>query len=346
MELSWRRIVVHTRYPFRIARPGSSVSDDGTRVERIIVRVEDGGWAGFGEAAPTPYYRQSLDSVEETLKSARGLLGDDLNDIDAQVDRLLEAYPDQRATIAAIDEALHDRLGKARGMPVWRMLGLDNARVEPTSMTLGIDKTELIPQKLQEAVQFPVVKIKVGTDQDLETLELVRRLAPDKRIRVDANCGWTPEMGVQRVQQMETFNVELIEQPLPAGMLDEVARLRRLTRLPLIADEDAPKLEDVAAVAGAYTGVNVKLSKCGGIREGKRLIEAARGHGLLVMLGCMVETSLGVSAAAQLASLADYVDLDGHLLLRDDPFEGLRVNEGVVRPADQPGLGVRAFLPP
>lgn len=346
MELSWKRIVVHTRYPFRIARPGSSVGDDGTRVERTIVRVEHGGFAGFGEAAPTPYYRQSLDSVEAAFETARSVLGGDLDDIDAQVDRLIEAFPDQRAAVAAIDEALHDRLGKARGIPVWRMLGLDIARIEPTSMTLGIDKAELIPQKIQEAAQFPVLKIKVGTEQDLETLEQVRRLAPDKRIRVDANCGWTPEIAGQRVRQMEEFNAELIEQPMPAGMLDEVARLRRMTKLPLIADEDAPKLEDVAAVAEAYTGINVKLSKCGGIREGKRLIEAARERGLLVMLGCMVETSLGVSAAAQLASLADFVDLDGHLLLRDDPFEGLILNEGVVRPAGGPGLGVSVVLPP
>ncbi|MCP4594851.1 MAG: dipeptide epimerase [bacterium] len=340
MKLTWQRITAHTKYPFRIARAGSSVGGDGSTVERIIVSIAHGGTVGLGEAAPTPYYRQSLDSVEQTLAQAAPHLGDDPADVDAIIDRLLEHFDDQRATVAAIDMALHDWLGKSRQQPVWSILGLDPTQTPPTSMTIGLDSLELLERKVADAADFAILKIKVGTGRDVETLTALRSLAPHQRIRVDANCGWPPESIGERMREIARFGLELVEQPTSTGALEAVRAARAHARVPLVADEDSVRPADVPALAGVYDGVNIKLSKCGGLREALRMIDLAREHNLKIMLGCMVETSLGVAAAAQIASLADYVDLDGHLLLADDPFTGLGLRDGVVTPGDGPGLGV------
>ncbi len=342
MKLAWKRITVRTRHPFRIARPGSSVTGEGTRVERIIVSIEHGGIVGLGEAAPSPYYHQSLDTVEQTLAQAHTALGDDPGDIDAIVDRLLERFDDQRATVAAIDAALHDWLGKSRGRPVWRILGLDPSKTPPTSLTIGLHAPDRLADLVAEAGEFGILKLKVGTDHDEQTLTTVRDLAPHKRIRVDANGGWPPEDAPERIRQLLRFDLELIEQPIAAGQYEALRRVREMSPLPIIADEDSVRPGDVEKLVRVVDGINVKLSKCGGIREALRMITSARTHGLKVMLGCMVETTLGVAAAAHLASLADFVDLDGHLLLADDPFTGLELRDGIVCPGDRSGLGVRA----
>lgn len=342
MKLTWKRITAHTKYPFRIARAGGSVSDDDTLVEQIVVSIEHAGVVGLGEAVPAPYYHQSLDSVEQTLEKAYPVLGDDPGDIDAIIDRLLERFDDQRATVAAIDAALHDWLGKRRGEPVWRILGLSPSKTPPTSMTVGIDTPEVTADKVKELHEFRVIKVKVGRDRDVETLKAIRAAAGDRKIRIDANCGWSPDNAVERMRALLPFDLELIEQPVPTGQLNVVRELSGQSPIPIVADEDAVQPSDVERLADAYDGINVKLSKCGGIREGMRMIQLARQRGMKVMLGCMVETSLGISAIAQLGSLADFADLDGHLLLADDPFEGLVLRDGVVRPGDGPGLGVHA----
>jgi len=341
MHLSWKRVRCHTRHPFRIARPGASVS--GCDLERIIVRIEHDGVVGLGEAVPVPYYRQTLESAEQTLAAAGPLLGDRPEPIEPIIDRLLERFDDQRATVAAVDAALHDWLGRRRGLPLWHMLGLDPSATPPTSMTIGIDEPDSIARKVAEAAGFDILKIKVGTPQDEQTLDIVRRAAPTQRIRVDANCGWTADIAAERIAALARFDLELIEQPIPPGQIDAVRRLRDALgprRPPIIADEDCVRPADVPKLAGAYDGINIKLCKCGGIVEALRMIAAARSLGLTVMLGCMVETSLGVAAAAHLASLVDYADLDGHLLLADDPFTGLQLERGIVCPGDRPGLGV------
>ncbi|HUT79354.1 MAG TPA: dipeptide epimerase [Polyangia bacterium] len=334
---------MHTRHPFKIAREGASVV--GRDVDRIVVRIEHDGLVGLGEAAPTPYYRQSLDSVERALERIGPMLGAEPEPIEALVDRLLERFDDQRATVAAVDAALHDWAGRRAGQSVWRMLGLDPADTPPTSMTIGIDDAGLIERKVREADAFSILKVKVGTADDAPTLSAVRRVAPQKRLRVDANCGWSPAEAAERIAEIGRFDLELIEQPLPAGCLDELRRLRecgsvRDAAIPIIADEDCVRPVDLERLAGVVDGVNIKLSKCGGIVEALRMIRQARSLGLKVMLGCMVETSLGVGAAAAIASLADYVDLDGHLLLADDPFTGLDLADGVVRPGPDAGLGI------
>jgi len=346
MRLSTQRITARLRYPFRIARAGSS-SGDGTEITRILVTLEHAGITGLGEAVPVPYYGHSLESIESAIASASGLLGDDPADIDGIIDRLLDRFDDQRAAVSGIDSALHDWLGKRRSLPVWKLLGLDPAKTPPTSMTIGIDSLDLLPEKVAQAEAFKVLKIKVGTDADVETLTALRRLAPNKTIRVDANCGWPPADIVARIEKILPFGIEFVEQPTKAGEYAAVRSAREALqgRIPLIADEDSVRPSDVPKLDGVYDGINVKLSKCGGIREALRMIRDARSRSMRVMLGCMTETSLGVSAAAHIASLVDYADIDGHLLLAEDPFAGLALKDGLVIPGTEPGLGIHGRSP-
>ena len=342
MRIEAERITLHTRHPFRIARPGASV--EGSDVHRLIVKLQHEGIIGFGEAAPSPYYRQSVDSAEHCVTAvgqAPSLLGEDPMAVLPIVERLLEAFDDQRAAVAAIDAALHDWIGKKLNIPVWRLLGLDASVTPPTSMTIGLDEPDVIARKIEQARDFHALKIKVGTDHDIETLTLVRKLAPDRRLRLDANGAWTPDNAAERILAMAAFEPELIEQPIAAGQHDALRKIHAESPVPIFVDEDCVRPRDVPALAGCVTGVNIKLAKCGGIREALRMIDLARTLGLKVMLGCMVESSVGISAAAQLASLADLIDLDGHLLLEDDPFEALAIDGDRVIPSNRPGLGVR-----
>jgi L-alanine-DL-glutamate epimerase-like enolase superfamily enzyme len=341
MKLSAERICARLRYPFRIARSGGSASGDATEIVRVVAKLEHDGIVGIGEAVPVPYYGHTLASIEQTIASAGPLLGDDPEDVDGIIDRLLDAFDGERAAVAGIDAALHDWLGKRRQMPVWRMLGLDPSRTPPTSMTIGIDRLDLLPEKVALAAEFEVLKIKVGDDNEVATLTELRRLAPHQRVRVDANCGWPPEAIIERMRGVLPFDLEFIEQPTHAGEFAAVRAARAVAPIPLYADEDSVTPADVARLEGVYDGINVKLSKCGGIREAMRMIADARSRNLGVMLGCMTETSLGVAPAAHIASLVDYADIDGHLLLAEDPFEGLTLENGVVRPGDSPGLGIQ-----
>lgn len=343
MELTARRISIHTRHPFRIARDGGSTA--GRDVVRVILRIEHDGVVGYGEAAPTTYYRQSPDSVEETVERIAAderFLGDDPFQIVPIIHRLINAFDDQRATIAAIDAALHDWVAKRLNVPVWKILGLNPTATPATSMTIGIDEPDRISEKVTEASPFGILKIKVGTERDEETLSIVRAHAPGKRLRLDANCAWTPENALGHIKALARFEPEMIEQPIAAGQRDALRELHQDSPIPIYVDEDCIRPEDVPKLAGCVAGVNIKLAKCGGIREALRAITLARSVNLKVMIGCMVETSLGIAAAAQCASLVDLVDLDGHLLLADDPFTGLLLDGDRVLPGADPGLGVNA----
>jgi L-alanine-DL-glutamate epimerase-like enolase superfamily enzyme len=283
--------------------------------------------------------------VERTIDSINAdpaLLGDDPFAITPVVGRLIERFNDQRAAIAAVDAALHDWVGRRLRVPVWRLLGLDPRATLPTSMTIGLDEPEVIAQKAREARGFGHLKVKVGTDRDIETLAIIRECAPEARLRLDANCGWAPDEALDRIRELERFEPELIEQPIEAGLLDALRALHAASPVPVFVDEDCATPADIRRVAGCATGVNVKLAKCGGIREALSAINLARAFGLKVMIGCMAESSLGVAAAVQLGSLADVVDLDGHLLMRDDPFDALDLDGDRVSPTDRPGLGADA----
>jgi L-Ala-D/L-Glu epimerase len=337
VKLTWHRRQLKLRHPFNIARMPISASTDKTV---LLVQIEHDGKIGWGEAAPISYYQQSLDSAEAAISQAGDLLGNDPFALDVILDALWRRFPGQSAAIGAIDGALHDLIGKILGIPIWKMFGLDRSRAPLTSMTIGIDDPEVMAQKVREAKGFPILKIKVGMPNDEAILSVIRREAPDKTLRVDANCGWPSAHVLDRCRLVKRFNVEFIEQPTPAGDHDALPRVRAAGLGPLYADESCVHLEDVFKCVGFFDGINIKLSKCGGIRGAVRMIHAARAAGLKIMLGCMTETSVGIAAAAQLGPMVDCLDLDGHLLLANDPFVGLGGEGGRLTLNDEPGLGV------
>jgi L-alanine-DL-glutamate epimerase-like enolase superfamily enzyme len=232
-------------------------------------------------------------------------------------------------------------MGKKLGVPVYALLGLDPSRSPWTSFTIGLDEPAVIRAKLREAAEYPILKIKVGTERDEEVLSIVRDEAPDVRLRVDANTAWRPRQAVERIEALEKFEIEFVEQPVAAHDIDGLRFVRERSPLPIIADESCMTSSDIPRLAGAVDGINIKLAKCGGIAEALRVIHTARAHNLQIMLGCMVETSLGIAAAAQLAPLVDYTDLDGAALLADDPFSGISIARGRIHLSAEPGLGVK-----
>ena len=313
----------------------------GSRTTQSVVQVEleHDGVVGRGEAAPVYYRGESVDSAAEFLSTAAApLLGDDPFALEA-IEERLEDVDGQAAGKAALDAALHDWIGHRLGVPVWRLLGL-SPEAPPTSYTIGIDSIDGTRDRVRRARDFRALKVKVGGSEDLERLEAVRDES-GAPLRVDANEGWTLEVARELMPELIRLGVEFVEQPFPAADLDSFGALKEVSpRLPVIVDEGCQDLRDVAPAARYADGINVKLAKSGGVREAVRMIHAARALGLRVMLGCMVESQLGVAPAAAIASLADWVDLDGHLLLAGEPFAGLRFEDGRVLPSADPGLGV------
>ncbi|HUZ85250.1 MAG TPA: dipeptide epimerase, partial [Gaiellales bacterium] len=294
---------------------------------------------GYGEGAPDPHYGESVESAMAFLGSVEPLLGDDPLAIGSILSRVGD-LPGEMAAKAALDGALHDLLGKICGQPLWRILGLEPTP-PPTSYTISIDTVEGTADRARRAAGYHALKIKTGGPGDLARVRVVREQAPDALIRVDANEAWSRDFTRQVMWELVELGVELVEQPLPAGDREGYAELHAAgLPLPIVIDEACHTLPDVAEAAFVADGVNIKLTKSGGIREALRMIHAARALDLRVMLGCMNESSLGIAQAVQLSPLVDVVDLDGHLLNRNDAFSGLGFADGRVLPSDLPGLGV------
>lgn len=334
MNLTFRRM------PLRLADSFRTAKADRTDKETLWVKVEHGGIEGWGEAAPVDTYRQTLESAEAALKKMGPLLGDDPTDIEGISDRLTNQFHDQLAAVCAVDAALHDWLGKRAGLPTVSVLGLSPRSIPLTSFSLGIADPELIAEKMRRAAEYPIIKLKVGSPRDEETIALIREIAPEKTIRVDANTAWTVDETLEKLPMLAKHRVEFVEQPIRAGDRDGLRRVHEAGILPIVADESCVVPADVLPLAGCVVGVNIKLSKCGGIRPALKMIHLARAAGLKIMLGCMIESSLGIAAAAQLAPLADWLDLDGHLLLSNDPIRGLGGRGGRLTIGGGPGLGV------
>jgi len=243
------------------------------------------------------------------------------------------------AAKAAVDMALYDLLGKELEVPLWRMLGLDPNRTPITSFTIGLDDLDVMMRKVQEASDFPLLKVKLNTGADVHVVEAIRART-SQRIRVDANCAWKPEEAVEVIEKLRDLGVEMIEQPVDRGDIEGLRYVTENADVPIFADESVMVSSDVPRLAGAVDGINIKLMKCGGVSEALRMIHTARAVGLKVMIGCMIESSIAISAAAHLTPLVDAADLDGNLLIKDDPFDGAKVEDGkIVLPAG-PGLGV------
>lgn len=353
MLLSTRRVAVTKRHALTISRRTSSGGVN------LVVEVSHDGVTGLGELAPNDVTGDTADTGEAALAAWAPVLEElapwDLQQVESVLAAVAEPAGAGTGASArcALDEALHDWMGRRVGQPVWRLLGLDPRRVPLTSLTVGINAPEIVRELTGDVLRRTgarILKVKLGSpdgaDADRAILAAAQEAAAaagraDVAWRVDANGGWTLERALAMLPWLDERGVGLVEQPLPAGQERELAVLYARTPLPLYADESVATAADVARIADRVHGVNLKLQKAGGLREGLRFVHTARAHGLRVMIGCMGETSLSIAAGAQLAPLVDEADLDSHLNLVDDPFEGPGLVDGRVVPGDGPGLGVR-----
>jgi len=328
---------LHLRHTFRVSRAASDTADN------VFLRLQSEGIEGYGEAAPIRRYAESPEETMALLGRAAELVPEDLFDLQSLRSRLEQAWGARHAPAkAALEMAIWDWIGKRLAVPLYRLWGLNPQQVPRTSFTLGLDSLDRMLAKLEEAATFPVLKIKLGSQHDLRIIEAIRKRT-DRALRVDANEGWTREEALAKIRALKDFGVELVEQPLPAGDLEGMRWLRDRVDLPLFADESVHSPADIPKLAGLFDGINIKLMKCGGLWPAREMIAVARAHGLQVMLGCMVESSLGITAAAHLAPLVDYLDLDGHLLTTDDPFTGVQLSPEA-RPILPEGPGIGAEL--
>jgi L-Ala-D/L-Glu epimerase / N-acetyl-D-glutamate racemase len=329
---------ITTRHPFVIARGSTN------GYKRAWVRLIDSdGVEGWGEADPSSFYGESLDTVLTTFDRLKSHLPQDPFDLEGAEARWEHVCPKNWAARAALSAALHDLVGKKLGQPLWRLWGLDAKKAPISSFTIGLDTTAKIQAKVAEAKPYPILKIKLGTDRDEEILRTIRD-ATDKPIRVDANAGWDVRRAKEMIPILKEYGVEFVEQPLMPDDLDGLADVHRFAlqqQLPVVVDESCLVAADIPRLAGRVDGINIKLAKCGSLREALRMIATARAHDMLVMVGCMIETSLGITAAAHFTPLVDAADLDGAALTVDDPFTGATIEQGQIRLPAEPGLGVR-----
>jgi L-Ala-D/L-Glu epimerase len=339
MRLQFETLELRTREPFHIARPSNPL---GRRNVWVRVTDED-GQEGWGEAPATAYYGDTAETVRAVLPTYGQVLeqvGDPMGLERIETD-LRVAVGGNPAARVALSAALHDLAGKRLGVPVWRLWGLDPAASPKSSYTLGMAGPEETREKARLAAHRPVLKIKVGGADDEARLRAIRDEAPDAVLYVDANTAWTAKEALRKMPLLEEMNVAFVEQPLRPGDDDGFRLLRRRARLPIIADESCETAADIPGLVGAVDGINIKLAKTGSLREAVRMVHIARAHGLVVMLGCMLESTLGIAAAVQLAPMVDYLDLDGALLLANDPFAGPGMEEdGSIRFNQEAGLGV------
>ncbi|MBN2326206.1 MAG: dipeptide epimerase [Candidatus Omnitrophica bacterium] len=332
MKIPWhvKPYEFQLRDPFGLSR--------GTRrsVRNLFIRIGE----GWGEGAPVYYRGQTIQAMEsmalEWLESPLPL-DRPIQEIMREVE---ERYPGETAFWQAVDLALHDHWGKKNGAPIRTLW---NYKPSPllSSFTIGMDDLDAVMQKVEKAASHPILKIKVGGERDLETLRAIHQRTK-KKLYVDANEGWSYEQALEYLPLMREWGVQLIEQPLPGGDFENYRRLHEANRtgVPIILDESVHGPEDIESWIGRADGINIKLAKCGGLTRARRMLDIARKNGMQVMLGCMIESSLGIAAAAQLASEADFLDLDGAALVSNDPFSGLSFQDGVLILSNDPGFGV------
>ncbi len=335
MQIDAKPVDLKLTVPFRISRGVQYTSPNA------IVQVNHDEFTGYGEASPAEYYGESVETVLACIALFAGNLGNDpflIEDIMHNLDYIIGLNPSAKA---AVDMALYDIMGKMLGVPLYKLLGLNPAHSAYTSFTIGLDTPINMAKKALVARDYPILKIKVGTKYDLDIIKAIRDVT-DATIRVDANTGWTPKEAIKNISAFAPYNIEFVEQPVPAHDLAGLKLIRDNVPLPIIADESCITVEDIPRVAECVDGINIKLMKCSGIAHALKMIHVARAHNLRIMIGCMIESSLAITAAAHLTPLVDYADLDGNLLIDNDPYVGVTVEKGKLVLPDGPGLGVKA----
>jgi L-Ala-D/L-Glu epimerase len=335
MELILRDVALPLRHVFRIAHGETAVQ------ENLLVELRDGGVSGYGEGAPLPYYGVTAGTIRAALEAARSRIeSETLDDPAALWQRLFPVLGGQRFALCALDQAAHDLWGKKLGQPVYRLWGLELKNLPLSNYTIGIDTIETMVMKMKEFDGWPIYKIKLGTPDDIAIVRELRRHTT-ATFRVDANCAWLAEQAVANARELKSLGVEFIEQPLAAGDWDGMRRVFAESALPVIADESCLIEEDVERCRGFFHGINIKLTKCGGMTPARRMIAKGRSLGMKVMIGCMAESTVGISAIGQFLPLLDFVDMDGAVLIAKDVATGVHLEKGRPVFPQENGNGVR-----
>jgi L-Ala-D/L-Glu epimerase len=333
MHIRRKNYLLNLINPFGISRSTS------TQNSVMITRIGE----GWGESSPSKFYGEDVNSVNAVLDRVSKMDFPDLDCVEDIADHLAREIPQNQSAKAAVDIALHDHMAKKVGVPLYKLFGRNPDKKMITSFTIGIATTEEMLRKVDEAKQYAILKIKLGKDfdQDLSVMREIRKAVGSKTLRVDANGGWTLEQAKQAMPVMADLGVEYVEQPLYKGSHAELRELHKVSPLPIFVDEDSMINSDIPKLVDAVDGINIKLMKSGGIVEARRMIATARAFGFQIMIGCMIETNVAISAAAHLGPHCDHLDLDGNLLTSNDPFDGVVCDpDGTLHLTDRPGLGV------
>jgi L-Ala-D/L-Glu epimerase len=335
LKLSFEPYNLQLKHVFTLA--GSSRSTTPV----MLTKIEFEGITGYGEASMPPYLGESQESAGRFLSGLKLKQFTDPFRMDEILEYVEQSAPGNTAAKAAVDIALHDLTGKIMGQPWYKIWGLSAEKTPVTSFTIGIDTPEVVRQKVKEAAEFKILKVKLGRENDREMIETIRSVT-DVPLCVDVNQGWKDKkMALDMIHWLKEMGVEYVEQPMPKENIDEIAWLTGNSPLPVIADEALQRLTDVQKTVGVYSGINIKLMKCTGMREAHKMMNLALASNMKVMIGCMTETSCAISAAAQLSPLATWADLDGNLLISNDRFEGVKIVDGKITLNDRPGIGIK-----
>ncbi len=336
MKLTYKEYELQLKHVFTISKNSRTTTPD------MQVQIHYEGYTGYGEAAIPPYYPENPESAKKFYEKLNLGQFKDPFEMEKILDYVDHVAPGNHFAKASIDIALHDLVGKLMGYPLYKIWGYDKSKAPSTSFTIGIDEPETVKQKTREADRFNVLKVKLGGDNDREMINSVRGVALEKPLYVDVNGGWKDkQQALEMVHWLEEKGIVFVEQPMPTDQTEDIAWLSEKSPLPIIADESIQRLPSVMDAYQVYDGINIKLMKCTGIREAHKMLNLARSLDMKVLMGCMVASSCSISAAAQLSPAIDWADLDGNLLISNDPFEGVLVEDGKLVLPDRPGIGVR-----
>lgn len=334
MKLSYQPYTLELKHVFTIA------TSSRTTTPVMLTQIEWEGVVGYGEASMPPYLGESHETVANFLSKLDLSQFNDPFDLENILNYVDSVAPKNPAAKASVDIALHDLLGKIMNQPWYKIWGLDKNKTPYTTFTIGIDTPEVVRQKVKEADEFKVLKVKLGRETDKEMIETIRSVT-DKPLTVDVNQGWKDKhFALDMIHWLKEKGIVFVEQPMPKEQIDDMAWLTENSPLPTIGDEAVQRLEDVRKAYGVYSGINVKLMKCTGMREAHKMFTLAKALGMRLMIGCMTETSCAIAAAAQLSPLVEWADLDGNLLISNDPYEGTKIIDGKITLVDRPGIGI------